>query len=264
MTGPLRILVVNDDGIDADGLWLLAEAMSSAGEVTVVAPRTDQTGAGTGITVIRKLEVEEVAPRVIGVRAYSVDGTPGDCVAIGLREVVAERVDMIASGVNYGANLGRALLFSGTVGAAMQGHFRALPAIAVSAEYHPGTPPNWATAGAVCRMLALEAARGALPSDALLNVNVPDRPLHEVAGVRITRLASGPFLRLRANRAPRQDANDAFERMPEAEQAEEGTDIWAIVNGYVSITPIHADTTSYPHLDRIGQELTLMLGQVAE
>lgn len=259
MTARPRILVTNDDGIDAEGLWILAQAMAQVGEVLVVAPLRDRTGAGTGMTILSELKVAEVESRVPGVRAYSVDGTPGDCVGMALREIAPDAIDVVASGVNYGANLGRGLLFSGTVGAAMMGHFRGLPSIAVSAEYWPGGPPNWTTVAAVCRMLATEVERGALPSDVLLNVNVPDTEAGDVRGVVFTRLAHGSFVKMREGfeRGGR-TANDAFERSPEAVDAEEGTDIWAVINGYISVTPIHADTTSHGHVARLADEMTFV------
>ncbi len=260
MAAKQRILVTNDDGIEAEGLWILAQAMAHVADVIVVAPLHDRTGSGTGMTIMRDLPVAEVTSPIAGVRAYSVDGTPGDCVSMTLREIAPDAIDIIASGVNYGANIGRGLLFSGTVGAAMMGHFRGLPSIAVSAEYWPGQPPHWTTVASVCRMLAAEAARGALPSDALLNVNVPAMEPHEVRGVRFARLAQGSFYRIREDyeRGATPDM-DAFERHPDTALAEEGTDIWALLNGYVSVTPIHADTTSYGHLERLAGEMTMML-----
>ena len=128
----LRILVTNDDGISAPGLWRLAETLSELGQVVVVAPDRDQSGIGTARTLREVVRVDEVASRIEGVPAYAVQGTPADGVILATEALSTEPFDLVVSGINAGANLGLDVFVSGTVGAALQGYFRGMPSIAVS------------------------------------------------------------------------------------------------------------------------------------
>jgi 5'-nucleotidase len=236
----LCVLVTNDDGIDAPGLWCQAEAWATVADVLVVAPAVEHSGAGTSFTYRRELTVKEVEPRFAGVRAYSIDGTPSDCVSLGLRRLATERVGVVAAGVNSGANLGRGVLASGTLGAALQGHYRGVVSLALSLE-RGGADAAWATAGAVVRRLAQLALEGRLPSEPLLNVNIPSVPLAEIRGYRFTRMATSHYQRL----VEEVDESGAVHRrlVIDPAAAEEGTDVWAVLEHYVSITPLHHDLT---------------------
>jgi 5'-nucleotidase len=239
-TEPLRVLVTNDDGIEAPGLWCQAEAWATAAEVLVVAPAHEQSGAGTSFTYRRELTVKEVEPRIEGVRAYSVDGTPSDCVTVGLRRLATERVGVISAGINTGANLGRGVLASGTLGAALQGHYRGLVSLALSLERGDETAA-WETAAAVVRRLASLAAAGRLPNEPLLNVNIPDVPLNELQGYRFTRMATSHYQRL----IEEVDSEGVVRRrlVVDPAAADSGTDVWALLERFVSITPLHHDLT---------------------
>jgi 5'-nucleotidase len=241
MTGDrLRVLVTNDDGIEATGLWCQAEAWASVADVLVVAPSHEQSGAGTSFTYRRELKVEQVEPRVEGVRAYHVDGTPSDCVTVGLRRLASDRIDVISAGVNTGANLGRGVLASGTLGAALQGHYRGLVSFALSLE-RGDEAAGWETAGVVVRRLAQLAAKGLLPADSLLNVNIPSVPAGDLQGFRFTRMATSHYQRL----IEEVDDSGAVRRrlVVDPAAADEGTDVWALLNRFVSITPLHHDLT---------------------
>lgn len=240
MAGPLRILVTNDDGIDAPGLWCQAEAWATVGEVLVVGPLHEQSGAGTSFTYRRDLAIAEVEPRVAGVRAFSVDGTPSDCVTVGLRQLSNGRISVVSAGVNSGANCGRGVLASGTLGAALQGHYRGLVSMAVSLDRREGDA-RWDTAGAVVRRIARLAAAGRLPSDVLLNVNVPGVNVDEVGAFAFTRMSQGHYQRLVDE--PGEDGRVRRRLIVDPAAAEEGTDVWALLQHYVSITPIHHDLT---------------------
>jgi 5'-nucleotidase len=238
--GRLRVLVTNDDGIEAAGLWCQAEAWATVADVLVVAPSHEQSGAGTSFTYRRELKVEEVEPRVDGVRAYHVDGTPSDCVTVGLRRLAGDRIGVISAGVNTGANLGRGVLASGTLGAALQGHYRGLVSFALSLE-RGDEDAAWDTAGLVVRKLAALAAAGRLPSDPLLNVNIPSVPADQLEGYRFTRMATSHYQRL----IEEVDESGAVRRrlVVDPAAAEPGTDVWALLHHYVSITPLHHDLT---------------------
>ncbi len=255
MTGErLQVLVTNDDGIEAPGLWCQAEAWAGLAQVIVVAPLHEQSGSGTSFTYRRELTVNEVEPRVEGVRAFSVDGTPADCVQVGLRRLTTERIGVISAGVNSGANLGRGVLASGTLGAALQGHYRGLVAIAFSLERADDI--SWATAKAVVERFGALAAEGKLTTESLLNVNIPGVPFADIKGYRFTRMATSHYQRL----VEETDESGAVRRrlIVDPAAAEDGTDVWALLERYVSITPLHHDLThkaALPDLQASAAEL---------
>jgi len=214
------ILVANDDGIDAPGLWHLAEAMLALGEVMVVAPAFQSSGSGTAVTIYRNLQSEKVRSPVEGVAAWQVDGTATDAVIIGLRQHAPRHVDMIVSGVNPGANLGADVIHSGTVGAAMQGHHRGMPSLAVSlASEEPMHLRDAAQVGARVAEMLLASGR-----PLFLNVNVPARPLAELNEIRVTALASRGIERLLQEVTPRGMIQRRLEYVQQVDAAE-GTDI---------------------------------------
>lgn len=235
----IKILVVNDDGIHFPGLWTLVEELTREHQVTVVAPDREQSGVGTAISLHRILRVGEVRPEVKGVQAYAVEGTPGDCVILGLGEL-AKDADLVIAGVNEGANLGEDVLISGTVGASLQALFRGLPAIAVSVSALGST--NYRPAARIAARLARCVADGSLPRHMVLNVNVPDLPAEEIRGVLVTRLAARRYADIvRAETDTRGKRYFWIVRGQPEWEIEEGTDIWAIVNGFVSLLPLHSD-----------------------
>jgi 5'/3'-nucleotidase SurE len=165
--------------------------MSEIGRVMVVAPAAGASGSGTMVTYRRDLQVQEVPERLPGVKAYMVDGTPADCVLIGLRRLKQGWISLVTAGINPGANLGADLFLSGTCGAALMAAFRKITAIAVSLDLEPASDggirtPRWETAEAVTRTLARGVVDGAVPDGAFLSANIPARPLDEVQGVQIT------------------------------------------------------------------------------
>src|SRR5690606_34653091 len=138
--GRLNVLVTNDDGVDSPGLWTLVRAVQPVAEnLYVVAPKENQSAVGASLTLRRELHWERMAAPVAGVNAWHLDGTPADCVIIALRQIVEHHIDLVVSGVNQGANLGNDVLASGTVGGALQGHFRGITAAAFSLLMEPGT-----------------------------------------------------------------------------------------------------------------------------
>ena len=177
---------MNDDGVQFRGLWHLVKALAPEHQVTVVAPDREQSGVGTAISLHRILRVRPVQPEVPGVPAYAVEGTPGDCVILGLGALCTD-AELVIAGINEGANLGDDVFISGTVGAALQARFRGLPAMAVSVS-DLGSE-HYGTAASVAARLVRALAAGDLPADTLLNVNVPDLPATEIRGVMVTRQA---------------------------------------------------------------------------
>ncbi|OGO01247.1 MAG: 5'/3'-nucleotidase SurE [Chloroflexi bacterium RBG_13_52_12] len=238
----MKILVTNDDGIKAESLWALVAELQKTAHVTVVAPDGERSGIGTAVTLFQPLHVQEVASPIKGVPAYAVDGSPSDCVILALGKLT-DGVDMVVSGINPNLNLGEDVYISGTVGAAMQGYFRGLPALAVSAP--PGSQVGL-TVGAWTAALLAQKIAAASFARIFLNLNVPDLPLEEINSVKITRLARASHINSveEDNRGLRKQYQLVRERLAEA--GSDGTDIQAIMRGDISITPLYTSLLDKP------------------
>ncbi len=240
----MKILVTNDDGILSEGLWILARELKNIAEVTVVAPDRELSAIGTAVTLRQPLRIQKVRPLVPKVEAYSIDGTPSDSVILALGKLVRDRVDMVVSGINQGSNLGEDVYISGTVSAALQGYLRGFPAIAISAPYENKQSPG--IAAGVAAILAKKIGDTSLPTRLFLNVNMPDLPLAEITGVKITRLASESHLNTveEGNRGRQKYYWLVRQRI--SETTDSGTDVWAIERGNISITPLYFNRADRP------------------
>lgn len=259
----MRVLVSNDDGVDAPGINILAEELRRAGhEVMVVAPDRDRSGASNSLTLDLPIRTKRIDRYTC-----SVAGTPTDCVHLALTGMLEYEPDIVVSGINNSANLGDDVIYSGTVSAAMEGRFLGLPAVAVSlvTQNHQGLHYQTA-ARAVVRIVARLKA-DPLPADTILNVNVPDLAWSDVRGFEVTRLGN------RHRSEPCLPQNDPRGRTvywigpagPE-QDAGPGTDFHAIHTGNISITPIQVDLTRYQALEKVAswvEGLTAALGQTA-
>ena len=243
----MRVLVSNDDGVDAPGIRVLAEALSTLGEVTVVAPDRDRSGASNSLTLdqpIRVLRMDNGYHRVAG--------TPTDCVHLAITGLLERDPDIVVSGINNSANMGDDVIYSGTVAAAMEGRFLGLPAIAVSLASRDHKPEHFPTAARAAVEIVKRLVAEPLPADTILNVNVPDRPWAEIRGFEVTRLGH----RHRAEPCVKQvDPRGRPIWWIGAAGAEKddgpGTDFHAVRTGHISITPIHVDLTRYQALERV-------------
>ncbi len=244
----MHILVSNDDGYRAQGLNCLVEHLSSVARVTVVAPQNDRSGASNSLTLDRPL-----LPEVADNGFIAINGTPTDCVHIAISAILKDDPpDIIISGINRGANLGDDILYSGTVAAATEGRFLGLPAIAVSLAGFEGK--HFATAAKVIVNLLKKIPDHPLPSQMILNINVPDIPFNELQQHSIVRLGK------RHKAEPAIEARDPRNRRiywlgPVGEEADAGpgTDFYAINHNQVAITPIKIDLTSYDLLEPLKQ-----------
>lgn len=254
MSEPRRILVTNDDGIESPSLWMLAEAMAEIGQVMIVAPATDVSGSGTMVTYRRDIQVQQVPERIAGIKAYMVNGTPADCVLIGLRRLKEGRIGVVASGINVGPNLGVDFYLSGTCGAALMGAFRHITSFAISQDAVLGADGqpvlHWETSRAMARNIARGIADGTIPEGAFLNINTPARPLGEVEGVAITRVAPGGYMHLAESG---DGIHERLEReiVADTRHAHPGTDIRAVLDGYVSISPLDTALSHEAHLRQL-------------
>lgn len=253
----MRILVTNDDGIYAEGIKHLREALGELGEVIVVAPDRERSATGHSITMDRPLRAKEVVFKD-GFKSYAVDGTPADCVKLAFDALLQPRPDIVVSGINHGPNMGTDVLYSGTVSAAIEGMIYGVPAIAVSTASYEN--PNYRGAALMAQRLVREVMdHQGLPPATLLNVNVPDVDLTELKGVAITRLGSRRYENIFDKRTdPRGRTYYWLAGEIVEDDSEPDTDVAAIRRNEVSVTPIHFDLTDYKLLEQIrGWQLNL-------
>jgi 5'-nucleotidase len=245
----MHILVSNDDGYLAPGLRALTDAMRAFGQVTVVAPEQNCSGASNSLTLTRPLSVRRADNGYL-----FVNGTPTDCVHIALTGLLEERPDLVVSGINDGQNMGDDTIYSGTVAAAMEGYLFGLPAIAFSSVQKGHAHLD--SAARVCALI-VERLRGApLSEPFLLNVNIPDLPYPELRGLACTRLGkrhpSEPVVR---TVSPRGDTIYWVGAAGEAADASPGTDFHATAAGQVSVTPLQIDLTHTGQLEPVARWL---------
>ncbi|MFO2819843.1 5'/3'-nucleotidase SurE [Legionella pneumophila serogroup 1] len=245
----MKILVSNDDGVLAPGIKFLANELSTLGEVKVVAPDRNRSGASNSLTLTQPLRVKQLDNGY-----YSVDGTPTDCVHLALTGFLEPIADIVVSGINEGANLGDDVLYSGTVAAAMEGRYLGLPAIAISMV--GDNIQYYETAAIIAKQLVIKLSANKLPSQTILNVNVPDLPLSQIRGLQVTRLgtrhSAEPIIK---EYDPR--GRPIYWVGPPGIEADAGagTDFFAIKTGHVSITPLHLDMTHYKLFDHLSNLL---------
>lgn len=241
----MRILLSNDDGYFAPGLAALAEALAGLGEIVVVAPEQNRSGASNSLTLDRPLMLKQAANGF-----YFVNGTPTDCVHLAVTGMLDSLPDIIVSGINSGANMGDDTIYSGTVAAATEGYLLGIPSIAVSMTSFDGL--NYATAARVARELVERHIRNPVSGPVLLNVNVPDIPYDELTGVEVTRLGrrhkAEPVVRMTS---PRKETMYWIGAAGAAADAGPGTDFHAVEQRRVSITPLQIDLTHTSQLSAI-------------
>jgi 5'-nucleotidase len=244
------ILVTNDDGVDAPGLFALKAALDQVGKVVVFAPDRNWSVAGHTRIMHKPLRVSRVK-LLDGTMAYTTTGAPSDCVALAVLGILPRKPDLVVSGINRGANVGQDLTYSGTVSAAIEGIISGISSMAVSLDtYQDGGDFNYAAQFA--SRLASTILEKGLPPGTLLNVNVPNVPPAEICGVQVTRLGKRVYRDMLIERQDPQGRNYYWiGGEPPTGVIEEGTDIWALAHNCVSITPIHLDMTEYRLLEKI-------------
>jgi len=244
----MKILLSNDDGVHAQGIKALAHELSDLAEIVVVAPDRNRSGASNSLTLETPLRVAQLEENV-----YSVQGTPTDCVHFALNELMKDDLpDLVLSGINHGANLGDDVLYSGTVAAAMEGHFLQVQSIAFSLVGNN----HFDTAAKIARQIVEQHIKTPIPTNRLLNVNVPDVPYKKLKGESVTRLGARHHAEnMIKQKDPR--GHDIYWLGPPGKEqdAGEGTDFYAIEQGMVSITPMQVDLTAHESLGAMGNWL---------
>ncbi len=246
----MHILVTNDDGVLAPGLQSLAKSMARFGKVSILAPERNWSGGGHVKTIDRPLRIKEVA-LAGGLTVFASDGAPSDCVALALLGFFEEKIDLVVSGINPMANLGHDVTYSGTVTAAMESVIWGTPAIAFSLDTKDNhlRSLNYEPAAEIAFQVVQNFQSAHIPAGVLLNVNVPNMPLNEIKGIRLTRQGLRVYRdRLDQRIDPRGQpyfwiSGDSPTGIPE-----EGTDFGALSRGFVSITPLQLDLTAYPSI----------------
>lgn len=245
----MKILVSNDDGYLATGIQALTDALDEIADIVVVAPDRNRSAASNSLTLNDPLRVSRT-----GERRFRVNGTPSDCVHLALTGFLKEEPDLVVSGINHGANLGDDVIYSGTVAAAMEGRFLGYPSIAISLV---GRELNhFDTAARVAAELVQRLGRRKLPSDLILNVNVPDLPYSELTGMEVVRLG------FRHKSEPVVESVDPHGRTiywvgpaGPGQDAGEGTDFAALERNAVAITPLKVDLTRHEALGELSEWL---------
>ena len=242
-------MVSNDDGINSIGIYQLVKELKKIGDVTVVAPLTEQSAAGHSITMKVPLRVQEyyVDDNLFG---YSVNGTPADCIKMGIKNILKEKPDIVVSGINNGSNAAINVIYSGTVSAAREAAIMDVPAIAISVTDH--LPKHFEYAAKLASKLSLLVSKNTLKAGTLLNVNVPDLPEKEIKGVMLTQQGLSKW-------------DDYYEERIDpygvkyywltgklfVQDQDLNKDQIALNNNYASITPIHFDLTDYEMYDQM-------------
>jgi 5'-nucleotidase len=245
----MRILLSNDDGIHAPGLAALYGAVRDLGDVTIVAPDSERSAVGHAITLSDPIRIRE--ERKDGAfYGYAVGGTPADSVKLAVCAVLKHPPDLVISGINLGPNAGISVIYSGTVSAATEGTILGIPSIAVSLDTY--RDPIWDTAARVARDVAAQVLRDPLPRGVLLNVNVPNVPPGRCRGYAATRMAASRFVETFHRREdPRGDVYYWMDGYLEAAGDDSGTDLRALREGFVSLTPIGFNLTHAGTLDHL-------------
>ncbi|MFT5162683.1 MAG: 5'-nucleotidase [Alteromonadaceae bacterium] len=247
----MNILLSNDDGVNAPGLQALYDSIKTIGdEVSVIAPDRNCSGASHSLTLVNPLRVQKANNGFL-----VVNGTPTDCVNIGISQLLTKKPDLVIAGINDGPNLGDDVLYSGTVAAATEGRHMGLPAIAVSLVKKGQL--NYDTAAQVVVQIVKQLQLHPLPADQILNINVPDLPIKQIKGIKVTRLGR----RHQADSMSRQ--TDPWGReiywygpLGKARDGEEDTDFYAVANGFVSVTPLTVDMTAHQAMAGLGSWLS--------
>ena len=253
----MKILLTNDDGIEAPGLWAAVGALRRVGPVSVVAPHQERSGVGSALTLRTPIKAGEFPvdgrlqdddPACFPVNAFAVEGTPADCSILALEKLVG-KVDLVVSGINAGSNVGWDVIVSGTVGAALQGYFRGYPTIAISVG--GVRSPLFEGSARLLELIANRLRESPVEGNMLLNINVPNVTVDRIAGLQVTTLGGrsyGESVREEGFGESRQYKIDRNVPISGGDR-QEGTDIWALKNNYISVTPLqvtlgHSDQTA--------------------
>jgi len=258
----MKLLVTNDDGLNSRGLHQLVETLAEMAEIYVVAPDRERSGTGHGITVFEPIMIKRIDSLNAAQKAWIVYGTPVDCVKLGISALLPEKPDLVVSGINRGPNLGWDVLYSGTVSAAVEGVIMGVPSIAVSLCSYKDTA-DYSFAARFTRAVCRQLQRDGVDKDTIININVPAIPRPEIKGMRVTRLGSRRYDNIFEERKdPRGNTYFWLGGDVVEEDQEPDSDVAAINEGFISVTPIHFDLTDYRLIEKYRHNYRDFIDQV--
>ena len=247
----MRILITNDDGVNAPGLTVLRHiAESLTDDVWVVAPETEQSCASHSLSLRKPLRIRSLTPRY-----YAIDGTPTDCVLLAVKEIMKDhKPDLVLSGINRGANLGEDVTYSGTIAAAMEGTLLDIPSIAFSQSIMPNKPIHWETPHHYARQLITSILDVGIPDNTLININFPDRESEKIKGIKTVpqgkrKLGDNLYRNIDPEGVPYYWIGP----VRNIEKDPKGSDLEAISEGYITVTPIYLDLTNHAALEPLSK-----------
>jgi len=240
----MRLLITNDDGINAKGIYALAKELEKNHEVIIVAPANERSACGHSITLSRPLIVKEVKLEGLEVKAFSVDGTPADCVKIAINELIDGKIDMVISGINKGLNLGTDILYSGTVSAAIEACIYKIPSMAISMAVKKNIE-NYEMAAVYAGEVLLIAEKNNIKNDIVLNVNVPLLEKNEIKGIKVCKIGSRLYNNAYIKTIGENNETHYQIKGELKDIHEDDSDTLYFKEGYVTVTPLHYDLTNF-------------------
>ena len=248
----MRLLLTNDDGINAKGIYALAKELQKNHEVIIVAPDCERSACGHSITLTRPLIVKETKLKGLELKAFSVDGTPADCVKIAINKLIDGKIDMVVSGINKGLNLGTDVLYSGTVSAAIEATIYKIPAMAVSMEIQKNIE-TYEVAAKYAGEVLLKAIENNIKNDIVLNINIPLLKENEIKGIKVCKIGNRMYNNSYIKTIGENNETQYEIRGVVKDIHDEDSDTIYFKEGYVTITPLHYDLTNFEILNDIGE-----------
>lgn len=248
----VRLLITNDDGITAKGIYALAKELEKNHEVTIVAPHSERSACGHSITLTRPLVVRETTLKGLKSKAFSVDGTPADCVKIAINKLIHGEIDMVVSGINRGLNLGTDVLYSGTVSAAIEAAINKIPSMAISMDIKKDVE-TYEIAAKYATEILEKAKDNHIGNDIVLNVNIPMLNENEIKGIKVCKIGSRSYENIYIETIG-EDNEIQYEIKGEVKDIhEENSDTIYFKEGYVTVTPLHYDLTNFKILNDVSK-----------
>jgi 5'-nucleotidase len=246
----MRLLITNDDGIHAEGIYILAKELEKEHEVIIAAPDDQRSACGHSITLTRPLIIRKVELKGIKSIAYSIDGTPADCVRVAVDKLANGKVDMVISGINRGVNLGTDVIYSGTVSAAIEAAIYKIPSIAISSEFK-GEEQNYELAAKTVMKVLKKLQKENLREDLVLNINVPLKKEESIKDIKVCRIGSRTYNNCFIEKEDEQ-GNKVYEIIGTVNDTiDTGTDVDYFNQGHITLTPLHYDLTNFKILDEV-------------
>ena len=251
----MRLLLTNDDGINAKGIYALAKELEKDHEVIIVAPDKERSACGHSITLTRPLVVTKTKLVGLKSKAFSVDGTPADCVKIAINKLIDSKIDMVVSGINKGLNLGTDVLYSGTVSAAIEATIYKIPAMAVSMEIQQNIESDgiYEIAAKYASEILLKAKENNLGNDIVLNVNIPMLKENEIKGIKVCKIGSRLYNNTYIESIGENNETQYKIKGVVKDIHEENSDTIYFKEGYVTVTPLHYDLTNFKILNDVSE-----------